>query len=388
VIDFDHNATTSLDPRVAAEMARLAGDPQLQGNPSSIHGRGRKARATLESARRRLASAVGAGALEVTFTGSGSESDALAILGSARALRARGKPSGVLSSRLEHPAVGGALEQLRKEGHELRFIEVDERGAFSPEDVAKALADFPEAGLVSLAVANHELGNLYDVAGNVAAVRSVRPQVLVHADAVQALGKVEVDFSGWGLDLMSLAAHKIGGPKGMGALIHRSHIQLAPLYSGGHQERGRRPGTEDPIAAHGFAVAAELARDELAERRAKVTKLRERLVAIIEGIDGARVLGTREQATGNTALALFEGCKGELILMNLDLEGIWVSTGSACSAGTLEPSKVLLGMGLEPRVALGAVRFSLGPSNTDAELDRLAELLPGVVERVRKGAAA
>lgn len=388
MIDFDHNATTSLDPRVAAEMARLAGDPQLQGNPSSIHGRGRKARATLEAARRRLASAVGAGALEVTFTGSGSESDALAILGSARALRARGHAAGILSSRLEHPAVRGALELLRKEGHELRFVDVDERGAYSPDDVAKALAQFPEAGLVSLAAANHELGNVYDVAGNVKAIRAVNPKLLVHTDAVQALGKVDVDFGRWGVDLMSIAAHKIGGPKGMGALIHRSHIQLSPLYAGGHQERGRRPGTEDPIAAHGFALAAELAQQELAQRRAKVSALRERLIGIIEDIEGARVLGTRDAATGNTALALFDGCKGELILMNLDLEGIWVSTGSACSAGTLEPSKVLLGMGLEPRVALGAVRFSLGPSNTSAQLDRLAQVLPTVVARVRKGAAA
>ena len=387
MIDFDHNATTSLDPRVAEEMARLAGDPRVQGNPSSIHGRGRKARAALETARRRLAAALGAGALEVTFTGSGSESDALAILGSARALRARNKPAGVLSSPLEHPAVAGALEQLRKEGHELRLLEVDERGAYTPEAVAKALADFPEVGLVSLAAANHELGNAYDVAANVAAARAVRPKVLFHADAVQALGKVPVHFADWGVDMMSIAAHKIGGPKGTGALIHRSHIQLAPLYSGGHQERGRRPGTEDPVAAHGFAVAAELAQGELETRRTHVSALRERLIAIIEGIEGARVLGTRDAATGNTAMALFDGCKGELILMSLDLEGIWVSTGSACSAGTLEPSKVLLGLGLEPRVALGAVRFSLGASNTEAELDRLAELLPTVVERVRSGGA-
>lgn len=385
VIDFDHNATTNLDPRVAEAMAQLAVDSEVQGNPSSVHGRGRKARAVLEAARRKLATALGAGPLELTFTGGGSESDALAILGSARALGARGKPAGVLSSPLEHPAVAGALAQLEKEGHEVRLISVDARGAIEPDALAAALDDFDEVGLVSFAAGNHELGNSYDVPAMVVAAKSVRANVLFHSDAVQALGKRPLNFSDWGVDLMSVAAHKIGGPKGIGALVHRSHIQLAPLWSGGHQERGRRPGTEDPIGAHGFALAAELATSELDARRAQTTALRGRLLVMLARIEGVRVIGTPDRTTGNTVMALFEGCKGELLLMNLDLEGIWVSTGSACSAGTLEPSKVLLGLGLDSKSAVGALRFSFGASNTLPELDRLAELLPAIVERVRAG---
>jgi cysteine desulfurase len=283
--------------------------------------------------------------------------------------------------------VAGALTTLENEGHDIHLLEASPQGALAPDAVAAAVAKDVGVGLVTLSAANHELGNRYEIEEMSRAAKAVRANLLFHTDAVQALGKRTVDFSTWGVDLLSVAAHKIGGPKGVGALVHRSHVQLAPLWSGGHQERGRRPGTEDPIGAHGFALAAEIVQEELEARIRSTTALRAELLEILGSIEGVRVIGTPDANIGNTVMAVFAGCKGELLLMNLDLEGIWVSTGSACSAGTVEASRVLLGLGMAADEARGALRFSFGPSNTHEELERLRQLLPNIVDRVRTGAS-
>ncbi len=383
MIDLDHAATTPLDPRVREAMFELLGDPEAQGNPSSVHRGGQRARALVEQARRRVAAALGVEPLDVTFTSGGTESDALALLGAARALRAAGQPSAVLTSPIEHAAVLESTAQLAAEGHGRVFVAVDDRGRIGQDDLLEALDRHPEVGLVSLAAANHELGNHYPIPAFVAALRAHRPDLLIHCDAVQAFGKRAVDFSTWGVDLLSVSSHKIHGPKGAGALIQRKSLALAPLWRG-TQERGRRGGTENPLALHGFGVAAELAGEELGERADRVAVLLVRLRSILAAIDGACIEGDPEYGSGRTTvMASFANCSGELLAINLDLEGIAVSTGAACSAGTLEPSRVLLALGHPRERAASALRFSIGHDNHPDHLDRLADVLPGLVERVR-----
>jgi cysteine desulfurase len=385
VIDFDHNATTPLDSRVRAAMIELLADPTLDGNPSSVHGRGRAARSVLEQARRTLASALEAEPLGVTFTSGGTEADALAILGSCRALRQAGRPCALLCTKIEHPAVLGAGERLEREGIGRVFVEVDARGRLTPAQLVATLEAHPEVGLVSLAAANHELGNRYDIPAFVAAIRALDRPILVHSDAVQAFGKVPVSFAAWGVDLLSVSSHKIHGPKGVGALIHRPHHNLDSLWIGGSQERGRRVGTEAVPAIHGFGVAAKLVHEELEQRRARFMGLREQLLAgLRERVPDVVIHGDLEHNLGNTVFASIPGCTGELLLMNLDLEGIAVSTGSACNSGKIGGSKVLHALGADPDLASGALRISLGKDNQPEQVDRLLELLPDIVARVRE----
>ncbi|HLT36788.1 MAG TPA: cysteine desulfurase family protein, partial [Enhygromyxa sp.] len=384
MIDFDHNATTPLDSRVRAAMIELLGDPSLDGNPSSVHGRGRAARMVVERARRELAAALEAEPLGVSFTSGGTEADALAILGGCRALREAGRPCALLTTKIEHPAVLGASERLGREGIATVFVEVDDRGRLTPAEVAATLAEHPEVGLVSLAAANHELGNRYDLPAIVAAIRALDRPVLVHSDAVQAFGKIPVSFAGWGVDLLSVSSHKIHGPKGVGALVHRPHQVLDPLWIGGSQERGRRVGTEAVPAIHGFGVAARLVADELDDRRARFARLREQLLAgLRERVPDVIIHGDPERNLGNTVLASIPGCSGELLLMNLDVEGVAISTGSACNSGKIGGSKVLLALGVDPTLAACTARISLGKDNDAAQIDRLLELLPDIVARTR-----
>jgi len=383
VIYLDHNATTPLDPRVTARIVEVLRDPRLQGNPSSIHAWGQRARAVVERARRSIAGALGAEPLEVTLTSGGTEADNLALLGVVRALRAKGRPHGILTSSLEHPAILAAARTLAAEGVPLTLLNVDERGRIPPEMVAKALQEGPEVGLVSLAAANHELGNSYDIPGMVAAARALRPEILFHTDAVQAVGKVPINFREWGVDLLSLSGHKLYGPKGVGALIHRRHLELAPLFHGGHQERGRRPGSEATASIAGLGVAVELATAELETNRAHVCELMAGLRARLGELDDVRLYGDPESSVGNTLSVGISGCEGQLLLINLDLMGIMVSTGSACTAGTLEPSPALLALGCTPEEARSVLRISIGKGTTAAELDTLVDALPEVIARVR-----
>jgi cysteine desulfurase len=295
----------------------------------------------------------------------------------------------LLCTVIEHPAVLGAGERLAAEGIGQAFVAVDERGRLAPEAVVAALRANPELGVVSIAAANHELGNRFDIPAIVAAVRAeVERPIVIHSDAVQAFGKVPIAFDAWGLDLMSVSSHKIHGPKGVGALVHRPQLELEPLWLGGSQERGRRTGTESVIGIHGFGVAAGLVARELDERRNIFVPLRERLLAglracvadvVIHGEPG----GDHERTLGNTLMASIPGCNGELMLINLDLEGIAVSTGSACNSGKLSGSKVLHALGVAPELASSALRFSLGKDSRAEQVDVLLERLPAIVERVR-----
>ena len=380
---LDHNATTPLDPRVRDAVISVLCDDRLQANPSSVHGPGQRVRAVIEQARRAVAVAVGAAPLEVTFTAGGTEADNLAILGAARALRAAGRPAGVLTPSIEHPAVLAAARALAQEGHPWLLLPVDGRGRVDPQRLAGLLAAHPELGLVSLAAANHELGNAYDVAGLVRVVREVAPGVLVHSDAVQAFGKIPVDLHAWDLDLMSLSAHKIYGPKGIGALVHRRGLTLAPVLHGGPQERGRRPGSEAVASIYGFGVAAELAVRERAARYAHTSALVAHLRGGLELLAGVTIHGDRTASTGVTVNVGFAGCDGQLLLINLDLEGFAVATGAACSSGSLEPSPVLLALGLTPAAARSALRISVGKDTTMADIDALLVALPDLLARVR-----
>ncbi len=379
VINLDHNATTPLHPGVRDALVEVLMRPEL-GNPSSTHGLGRACRELVEAARRSVAAAVDAIPLGVTFVSGGTEADNLAVLGGSAALEKAGKPHGVATSRIEHPAIVAAAEALAARGTPVRWLPVAEDGSISPESVASVLKEHPEIGLVSVAAANHELGNVQPIAAIVAAVRSVRAGVLVHTDAVQAFGKIPVRFAAWGVDLLSVSSHKIYGPTGIGALIHHTHLKLDPRSYGGSQERGRRVGTENWMAAHGFGVAASLVEEGLAQIEALAIH-RERLASVVVSA-GGRIHGTPMLA--NTLNFGFENAPGELMCMNLDLEGVAASTGSACSAGSLEPSKVLLGLGLPTQRAAEAVRVSMGRFTTAADVAAFADMLPTLVERVRK----
>jgi len=273
---------------------------------------------------------------EIVLTSGGTEADALAIVGTARALRERGRPWGVLTSPIEHPAVLGAVEILRAEGASTAFVPLDAHGRIDPDALVATLAARPEIGLVSLAAAHHEIGNVPPLAALVQRLRARSPGVLVHTDAVQAFGKLPVDRAAWGVDLLSVSAHKIGGPPGIGALVVGKHVALAPLWGGGAQQRGRRPGTEPTLLAVGFAAAATEAVREQPRFAAAVppvlARLRRGLVAI-----GAEPVGDPEAHVGNTVLVRVPGCDGQLLVIALDMAGFACSTGAACSAGTVEP---------------------------------------------------
>ncbi len=239
--------------------------------------------------------------------------------------------------------------------------------------------------MVSLATANHELGNLYDIAGITAHARSVRPDVLVHTDAVQAFGKVPVHLGRWGVDFISVSAHKIGGPAGVGALIHRADAKLSPVLCGGGQEHGRRPGTENLLGAHGFGIAAQFAGAECLTRRARVMPLRDRLRAGLSRSFGGQVRfgGDPDAHVGNTLCAMFDGCAGAKLMTELDLAGVAVSTGSACTVGRVKPSQTALAVGYDDEAALSVIRFSLSHHNSEADIDKVLALLPESVRRSR-----
>ena len=369
-IDLDHNATTRLDPAVRDAMRPVW--EGVYGNPSSIHEEGRRARDAVERARREVARFVGGAADEVVFTSGGTEADLLGIVGAARAARARGAPARVVSSPLEHPAVHGALALLAAEGFAVERVPVDGAGRIDLDAVAGALRG--GAALVSFALANHELGNVYDVAA--IAEIAHRAGALVHTDAVQAGGKVPIDVSSLGVDLLSISAHKIHGPKGSGALWVRRGVEVSPLHSGGHQERGARPGTENVAGIVGLGAAAELAREPLSPA------LRDRLEAGLMAL-GARLHGDPVARVPNTVNVAFSGAPGDVLVAALDLAGIAVSTGAACTSGSVEPSPVVLALGVSRDEAAEAVRFSLGRDNSAWEIEAVLERLPAVLARIR-----
>ena len=376
-IYFDHNATTPLHPAVLdAVTTALAGD---FGNASSVHAFGQRAKGRLDTAREQVAQLIGAQAADVVFTGSGTEADNFAVRGAAEAAESRGRRHLVVSA-IEHEAVLNTARHLARRGWALSLAEPDRDGVVSPEAVAALVTE--QTALVSVMHANNETGVVQPVAAIAAVAHAAG--ALFHTDAVQTAGKLPVDVEALHADLLSIAAHKFGGPKGVGALWIRRGTRLAPLLTGGRHERNRRAGTENVPGIVGLGVAAEVAARGLRDYQARVGALRDRLEAgILASVPGTTVNGARDRRVANTVNLSFDRVEAESLLIALDLEGVAVSTGSACSSGTLEPSHVLKAMRLPPARTQSALRFSLGATSTEAEVDRVADLLPGLVEKLR-----
>lgn len=386
-IYLDHNATTPPDPRVIQAMTRgLDLGAACWGNPSSAHEEGRAARAALEGARRQVAALLRAEPAEVIFTSGGTEGNNAAILAVGQG---GSRPAAVVSSPIEHPSVREALHSLAGRGVPVVLLPVDGQGCLDPEDLRQVLRERP-VDLVSLSLCNHEIGNLAPIED---LARLCQEQgVPLHCDAVQAVGRVPVDFGALaelGLDRLTLSGHKFYGPKGIGALLCRERPgreTLPSLLHGGGQEKGRRAGTENLPGALGLGEACRLAQEALTRGEpARLAALRDRLEAQLLQIPGARRHGdprARWRAPGVSNLG-FAGVEGEVLMMNLDLQGVAVSTGAACSSGTPKPSPVLLALGLAPEQALEAVRFSLGAGSTEEQVDRTAALVAEIVTRVR-----
>jgi cysteine desulfurase len=365
-IYFDHNATTPLDPRVLEAM-----QPYLTnawGNASSLHRYGRIARDAIEAARVQVAALVGAQASEVTWTSGGTEADNLALQGHTDGV----KPTRVLYGATEHPAVLETSEALRQRGWGVETISVDSQGLIDWPAFEAQLARGP-LHMAAVMAANNETGVIQDVSRAAQLVHRHGARLLV--DAVQAAGKMAVDFAACDADLMSLSSHKIHGPKGIGALVRKADVELHPLQFGGGQEHKLRGGTENVAAIVGFGAAAELTMQEREGRAAHTLALRERLEDGVRRLAGAIIFGERAPRLPNTLQFGLPRWEGEALLMALDRKGIAVSSGSACSSGKGEPSHVLLGMGLSRDVAFQAIRVSLGKDNTVAEVDRFLEVL-------------
>jgi tRNA (5-methylaminomethyl-2-thiouridylate)-methyltransferase len=383
-IYLDHAATAPVRADVADAMATaLRAGP---GNASSVHAAGRAARAAVEAARREVAALLGVTGQEIVFTSGGTEGNNLVVRGLARSSATRLPPGArphVVSSRLEHPSVLGALGVLEVEGFEVSYVAVGATGTITPEALRAALR--PETVLVTLAAANHELGNVSDVAALAAVARA--GGALFHTDAVQAAAWRGLDLGAAGVDAATISAHKLGGPQGVGAVFVRRGLDLPPLVVGGHQEHERRAGTENVAGLVGFGVAARLAAAERAAVPVRVERLRDRLAARLLEIPGARIHGDVAHRVPGTLNVAFAGARGQLVAIALDLEGVCVATGAACTSGSLAPSAVLLALGLPAVLAGEALRFSLGRDTTEAEIDRVAALVPEIVARVREAAA-
>ena len=378
---FDHNATTPVAPAVLEAMLLYLRDEC--GNASSIHRFGQRARAAVERARAQVAALIGSKQDEVVFTGGGTESDNLAILGVARgALRGQPSPPHVITSAIEHHAVLYTCQALEREGVRVTYLPVSSEGLVDPADVRRALT--PETVLITIMHANNEVGSIQPLREIVVIAREAG--ALFHTDAVQSTGKIPVDVGELGVDLLSLSAHKFCGPKGVGALYVREGVQLEPVLFGGSREGEPRPGTDNVAGIVGLGAAAELAQATMRDEAHHLRELRQRLErGIQERIAGTVINGPASEALRipNTANLRFDYVEGESLVIALDLQGIACSTGSACSSGAIEPSHVLLAMGLGPERARSCLRFSLGNQNTEAEVDVLLERLPTVVERLR-----
>ena len=376
-IYLDHNATTPLLPAVIDRMTAVLRDQF--GNPSSVHHFGQQAKAAVDDARSEVADLVGADASEVLFTSGGTEGDNIAIRGAVEALEVTGRKH-LIASAIEHEAVLNTLKALARRGWRTTLLPVDQSGIVSPDALREALAD--DTALVSVMHANNEIGTIqpiFELAG-LAHERGA----LFHTDAVQSAGKIPVNVKGLGVDMLSLSAHKFYGPKGVGALWIRRGLRVLPLLTGGRQERSRRAGTENVPGIVGMGVAAAVTAGKMEGEGRRLAALRDRLEAgILRAVRGTVVNGSPDHRVPNTTNISFDRVEAESLLIALDLEGVAVSTGSACSSGTLEPSHVLKAMGFNAHRTQNSIRFSLGAGNTEAEIDRVVAVLPGIVEKLR-----
>ena len=374
---FDYNATTPLATEVRDAIVRAMDD--VYGNASSVHHFGQQAKAAIDDARSAVAALINADASEIVFTSGGTESDNFAIRGAAEAIEPTGRRH-LIASAIEHEAVLNTLKALSRRGWQTTLLAVEQSGIVSPDRLREAMTK--ETALVSVMHANNEIGTVQPIA-ELAEIAHANG-ALMHTDAVQSLGKIAVDVRALGVDLLSLSAHKFNGPKGTGALWIKRGTRMMPTMTGGKHERNRRAGTENVPAIVGLGIAARLAVNKLTSEGDRLARLRDRLEdGILQGVGGTAINGVRSPRVPNTTNISFDRVEAESLLIALDLEGIAVSTGSACSSGTLEPSHVLRAMGLPAHRTQNSLRFSLGSLSTDEEVDRVIEVLPRLVEKLR-----
>jgi len=379
IVYMDHAATTPVDPRVVEAM--LPYFTEKFGNASSIYSLGREARQAIEEARRTVAEILHAKPEEIIFTSCGSESDNLAIRGVAFAQRHRGKGNHIITSPIEHHAVGHTVEQLEKYfGFEVTYVPVDKYGVVDPDDVGRAIRD--DTILITIMYANNEVGTIEPIAeiGKIARKKGIP----FHTDAVQAAGALSLNVDELNVDLMSLSGHKFYAPKGIGILYVRKGTPLLPMQTGGGHEQNRRAGTENVPYIVGIATALKIAYEEFESNNSHVKRLRDKLIqGILERIPDVYLTGHPTNRLPNNASFVFKNAEGESILLGLDLKGVCASSGSACTSGSLEPSHVLLAMGIPPEDAHGSVRLTLGRDNTEEDVDYVLEVLPPIVQRLR-----
>jgi cysteine desulfurase len=375
-IYLDYAATTPVDPEVVKAMSSFFTD--TFGNPSGTYSHGQEAKEAIEGARVRVSELIGAEADEIVFTSGGTESDNFALVGVAYANQAKGNH--IITTPVEHHAVTETCKYLEERGFRITYVPVDEYGLVDPSDMEKAITD--DTILISVMHANNEMGTIEPIAeiGKIAKAR----EIYFHTDAVQTVGHLPVDVDELGVDLLSLSAHKFYGPKGVGALYIRRGIEIAPFLHGGEQERRRRAGTENVPGIVGLGRAIELAGQEMDKEADRLTCLRDKLIkGILERIDHTRLNGHPSMRLPNNVNMSFGFLEGESIVLNLDLEGICASTGSACSSASLEPSHVLSAMGLSSEQVYGSVRFSLGKWTSEEMIERVVEVLTKIVHKLR-----
>ena len=383
---LDHNATTPLHPEVKKEMIEAM---EMFGNPSSMHAFGREARANVEHARHTVAEFIGAHDDEIVFVGSGSEANntVLSLFACASNLCLPGfkTRTTIITTRIEHPCVLETSECLAHKGTKVRFLDVDQYGRIDMDQLKEYLTD--DVGLVSVMTANNEIGTIQDIAEITRMAHENGS--LMHTDAVQAIGKMPMDVNGLGVDFLTMSAHKIYGPKGIGALYVRKGTPYCPFIRGGHQEKGRRAGTENTLGIIGLAKALEMRAQEMDEEVKRLTGMKDVLKNGIEkSIDDVIFNGHPTLSIPNTVNVSFPGAEGEAILLYLDLQGIAVSTGSACASGSLDPSHVLLATGSSPERAHGSIRISMGRETTMDEIGYMLDVLPGIITRIRSMSTA
>jgi len=377
IIYVDHAATTYVKPEVFETMKPYFTD--LYGNPSSIYSIGRESRKAVENARAQIAYCLGAHPTEVYFTGSGTEADNWAIKGAAFANRKKGKH--LITSAIEHHAVLHAFEFLKKEGFEVTYLPVNEKGFVNPEDLAGAIR--PDTTLVSIMTANNEIGTIQPIK-ELASIAKEKGAIF-HTDAVQAMGNIDVKVNDLGVDLLSMSAHKFYGPKGVGALYIRKGVRIDSFIHGGAQERNKRAGTENVAGVVGMAAALKLAYENLEEYNSHLRKLSNRLIdSVMDKIPYVRLNGDRENRLPGNVNFSFQFIEGESLLLMLDMKGIQASSGSACTSGSLDPSHVLLAIGLPHEIAHGSLRITFGEKNTEQDVDYIVDNLVEIVGKLRQ----
>ncbi|MFH1784041.1 MAG: cysteine desulfurase NifS [bacterium] len=375
-IYLDYAATTPTDPEVVKAMKPYFTDNF--GNPSSLHSFGQDTKGAIEEARDNIAGMIGAEPEEIVFTSGGTESDNFAIKGVAFANSGKGKH--IITSAIEHHAISAPCEFLESLGFKVTYIGVDKDGLVNPSDVAKAITD--QTILISIMHANNEIGTIQPIAeiGKIAREKNI----YFHSDAVQTFGHVGINVNELGVDLLSVSSHKLYGPKGVGAIYLRKGTRITPFMHGGSQEKGKRASTENVAGIIGFAKASEIAHEKMAGEEKFLLKLRDKLLkGIFEKIDRVHLNGHPSKRLANNINVSFEFVEGESMLLNLDLAQIAASTGSACSSSSLEPSHILLSIGLSHELAHGSLRFTLGRYTKEKEIDRVLEILPAVVKKLR-----